>query len=211
MMASPEGKTFDALRRLRRMPPRERCELCARDLPETHSHLMELSSGRIACSCEACAILFSYRESGQIFARIPNRPRRLDGFHMDDAGWNALMLPIDMAFFVNRSTAQRVIAYYPSPAGVTESLLTLEYWTDLVCDNPALARMETDVEALLVNRTRGRRDYYVVPIDDGYRLTGSIRLHWRGLSGGDEVWQEVERFFHALEARSRVEEAGTYA
>ena len=31
----------------------------------------------------------------------------------------------------------------------------------------------------------------IVPIDQCYRLSGLIRLHWRGLSGGSEVWEEV--------------------
>ena len=33
--------------------------------------------------------------------------------------------------------------------------------------------------------------YYIVPIDECYRLVGLIRMHWRGLSGGTEVWKEI--------------------
>jgi len=28
---------------------------------------------------------------------------------------------------------------------------------------------------------------------------GLIRTHWRGLTGGKEVWQQLGRFFDALE------------
>jgi hypothetical protein len=51
------------------------------------------------------------------------------------------------------------------------------------------------VEALLVNRARGARMHFVVPIEDCYRLAGLIRTRWRGLSGGEEVWKEIDGFF----------------
>ncbi len=208
---NPDPKAFDVLRGFRRTPPQERCELCAAALAEPHPHLLERATGRVLCSCDPCAILFSYRDDGLKFARIPIDARRLVEFHMSDADWAALMLPIDMAFFVNQSMAGRVVAYYPSPAGNTESLLTLSAWTDIVCNNPALSRMQLDVEALLVNRTRGRRDAWIAPVDQCYRLTGLIRLHWKGLSGGEEVWNEIDRFFETLQARSVVEEAQAHA
>jgi hypothetical protein len=88
-----------------------------------------------------------------------------------------------------------VVAYYPSPMGPTESLLDLDAWEELEADNPVLATLEPDVEALLVNRARGARDYLLVPIDACYRLVALMRTHWRGLSGGSEVWDEIDRFF----------------
>lgn len=96
---------------------------------------------------------------------------------------------------------------YPSPAGATESLLPLETWEEIVNLNPSLKDMESDVEALLVNRighSRGftRPEYYLAPIDECYKLVGLIRGHWQGFSGGAEVWQEIAGFFEALRARS---------
>jgi hypothetical protein len=58
-----------------------------------------------------------------------------------------------------------------------------------------------DVEALLVNRVGAARDYFIVPIDECYKLVGLIRLHWRGLSGGAVVWGEIGRFFDELRRR----------
>jgi hypothetical protein len=63
--------------------------------------------------------------------------------------------------------------------------------------------MEPDVEALLVNRSRGARQYFLVPIEDCYALVGLIRTRWRGLTGGQEVWEEIESFFGSLAERSK--------
>jgi hypothetical protein len=40
-----------------------------------------------------------------------------------------------------------------------------------------LQKIETDVEALLVNRVAEARDYYIVPIDLCFELVGLIRAH----------------------------------
>jgi hypothetical protein len=63
--------------------------------------------------------------------------------------------------------------------------------------------MEEDVEALLVNRARGRRGQWLAPIDDCYRLVAVIRTRWRGFTGGKEVWAEIERFFEELDRGAR--------
>jgi hypothetical protein len=95
------------------------------------------------------------------------------------------------------------MAFYPSPMGPTESQLGLEAWSGIEAANPVLARMEPDVEALLVNRARGARRQWLLPIGDCYRLVGTIRLHWKGLSGGKEVWSEIDDFFEGLDRRAR--------
>jgi hypothetical protein len=100
--------------------------------------------------------------------------------------------------------AQQVAAYYPSPAGPMQSLLKLETWQDLEERNPVLREMQQDVEALLINRVRGARQHFLVPIDECYSLVGLIRMRWRGLSGGQEVWKEIESFFESLQRRSKV-------
>ena len=68
--------------------------------------------------------------------------------------------------------------------------------------------MEPDVEALLVNRARGARGHWLVPIDDCYALVGLIRTRWRGLTGGKDVWEEIGRFFTTLDRRSQTRERG---
>ena len=59
-------------------------------------------------------------------------------------------------------------------------------------------QMQSDVEALLANRVGDARAYFIAPIDKCYELVGTIRKHWKGLSGGEEVWREIDEFFTGL-------------
>jgi hypothetical protein len=121
---------------------------------------------------------------------------------ISDLQWESLMIPINLAFFYQDSAAGKVRAMYPSPAGATESLLSLESWEEIRTQNPLLQSMAPDVEAFLVNRVGGNAEYFLVPIDTCFHLVGLIRLHWKGLSGGAEVWQHVQQFFAGLRARA---------
>ncbi len=175
--------------------------MCSAELAAQHPHLVEPASRQLACACEACAILFS-GQTGTKYKRVPRRIRALPNFRLTDGQWDSLMIPIQLAFFYNSTPDGRVIALYPSPAGPTESLLALDSWNEIVEDNPVLQDMEPDVEALLVKRVGGASEYYLVPIDECYKLVGLIRAHWRGLSGGTEVWREIGQFYAELKERS---------
>ena len=182
--------------------PRERvevCELCAAPLPPLHQHLLQVDKRQVTCACEPCSILFG-GHAQQRYRRIPRDVRFLGNFQMDDLEWDSLLIPIKLAFFVHSSAAGRVVAQYPSPGGAMESTLDLEYWNQIVARNPVLKSFEPDVEALLVNRVSATPQYCRAPIDQCFRLVGIIRTHWRGLSGGDKVWTEIDRFFHELRA-----------
>jgi hypothetical protein len=61
-----------------------------------------------------------------------------------------------------------------------------------------LATLEPDVEAVLVRRARGAREYWLVPVDECYRLAGSMRATWQGISGGDAMRGTVDAFFRRL-------------
>jgi hypothetical protein len=193
----PQGP-FAALRRfVQARPAVERCELCACVLPPDHPHLLELHSRQVACSCAACALLFP-GVRGARFRRIPPDARPLPDFRLGDGLWERLRVPIGLAFFYHDSRTDRPAAVYPSPAGPMQTLLPLEAWPELVADNPVLAEMEPDVQALLVNRVARPPEYFLAPIDECFRLVGLIRGHWRGLSGGSEVWEAVSAFFARL-------------
>lgn len=180
--------------------------MCSHELHGDHPHLIEPASRKLLCACEACAILFCGAAETK-YRRVPRRIRFLADFRLSDALWESLMIPINMAFFFNSTAAGHIVALYPSPAGPTESLLGLDAWKEIVQLNPILSEMEPDVEALLVNRIGSSRgysgaEYYQVPIDECYKLVGLIRAHWRGLSGGNKVWEEIAIFFNGLKQRS---------
>jgi Family of unknown function (DUF5947) len=192
-----------ALRQFARpRPPAERCDLCGSTLAPEHEHLVEPSSRQLHCACSACAILFGDRE-GARFRRVPRRVEALVDFQITDAQWESLHLPISLAFFFRSTPAGRVVAFYPSPAGSMESLLSLESWQELEAENPILRELEADVEAMLVNRVGQARAYFRVPIDECYKLVGLLRTHWRGLSGGSEVWDGIRGFFDQLRKRAQ--------
>jgi len=196
--------TATSLRTLRRYLPGkqvERCELCGAELPRAHGHLIDIQTRRFSCACEACSVLFVHRGNSGL-RRTGRRVCVLLGFRMTDAEWEDLRIPIGLAFFVTNDE-NHVTALYPGPAGPIESLLTLHSWSGIVWRNPILQQMEPEVEALLVNRIGDRRDYYLAPIDRCYELAGLIRTHWRGLSGGDEVWRQIAEFFALLEEAGR--------
>jgi len=186
-------------------PAEERCGLCNAAVAPEHRHVVDLSTRELKCTCRPCSILFDSRAAGGgHFRLVPDRRLSIEDFELDDARWTSLRIPVEMAFFFNNTQVDRVVAFYPSPMGATESLLELEAWRDLEAANPILGELEPDVEALLVCRARGAREHWLVPIDDCYDLVGLMRLRWKGLSGGQEVWQEIERYFERLRARGKV-------
>ena len=207
---SPSLETaYGVLRHFARRPrAAERCELCSSEIASHHSHLFDPTTRKLVCSCEACALLFSERTDAR-FKRVPRRVRMLANFQLTDSQWDSLMIPINMAFFFQNTPENRVMAMYPSPAGATESQLSLEAWSEIVTVNPELSKMEPDVEALLVNRighSRGfaHAEYYLLPIDRCFRLVGLIRSQWRGFSGGTEVWKQIAVFFAELQSHATV-------
>ena len=184
--------------------PDEFCELCNAAIPSTHRHVLELDSRELKCACRPCSLLFDRDGSGAgRYKLIPERRLRLEDFAISDLAWEQLRVPVDIAFFFHSSAEQRVLAYYPGPMGPTESQLQLSSWRELEQANPILTELAADVEALMVNRARGARRQWLVPLDECYALVGLIRTRWRGLTGGSEVWQQIDGFFEALDGRAR--------
>lgn len=194
----------------------EHCELCSAELHPDHPHLVELASRQLVCACDPCALLFDAAERSK-YKRVSRRVLSLHNFAMTNAQWESLIIPINLAFFFHSRLEARTIAFYPSPAGAVESLLTLEAWNAIVEDNPVLRRMQPDIESLLVNRiglngmgrtghhlnnNPGQAEYFIAPMDECYKLVGLIRRNWKGLAGGSEVWEEIDRFFTDLRAKS---------
>jgi len=173
----------------------ERCDLCGASVPDDHRHLLHLVERRIVCACEACWALRSgdpeYRPSGM-------RTQVLERFDCDEETWGSMQIPIGLAFFMRSTVTGGVVAFYPSPAGATESELSLEAWDALVARNPVLDGLDADAEALVANRLSDPPQYAIVPIDECYRLVGLIKSRWEGISGGAALVEVVPAFFAKL-------------
>ena len=177
----------------------ERCDLCSEAVPQQHRHLLESDTRQVACVCQACSLLFSQPAASLgKYRLIPDRHLYLANFDMTDAEWDSLRVPVGICFV----TGAR--AFYPGPMGPTEAVVDPSTWQALVARYPVLGSLEPDVEAFLVNRARGARDHFIVPIDTCFGLVGLVRMSWRGLSGGKDAWLEIGHFFEALRKRSRV-------
>ena len=206
-MERPTGGGVAALQQLLKkrpaVAPGERCDYCAVPLPPEHGHLVDIKARRILCSCRPCYLVFEPAGAAQgRYKTVPTRYEHVDGFAVDDAHWDALQIPIGLAFFFYNSIDQKMNAFYPGPAGATESLLALETWDAIVASYPALATLEADVEAILIHRrTAAPPRCTIVPIDAAYELVGVMRTNWRGFDGGEDVWNRIEAFFARIDER----------
>jgi Family of unknown function (DUF5947) len=179
--------------------PDEVCDLCGIGIPEDHRHLLALSERRIVCACEACWAMRSgegdYRPTG-------NRTLWLAGLNVPDDLWASFQIPIGLAFFMESTVTGCVVAMYPSPGGATESELHFDSWTRMRSLNPVLDNLEPDIEGLIANRLVDPPTYVIAPIDRCYALTGTIKAHWEGISGGPGVQEAVAHFFEGLRAEA---------
>jgi hypothetical protein len=207
-MSTPDrsqAEVVSALRRLqmRQMPegpqPIEaNCDLCGTSMPEDHRHLLQLEERSIVCVCESCWALRSgdaeYRPTG-------SRVVWLDELALPDELWARFRIPIGLAFFLR--TGDGVVAFYPSPAGATESELDLGVWDELVRLNPVLEDLGPEGETLIVDRmSRDGLRCAIAPTDQAYRLVGLVKASWQGISGGPEVGKAIDGFFDDLRGRA---------
>jgi hypothetical protein len=182
-------------------PPAEACDICGVGIPDDHRHLLHLTERRIICSCEACWAMRSgegdYRPTG-------NRTLWLPDLRLPDDLWASFQIPIGLAFFMDSTVTSCVVALYPSPGGATESELHFESWSRMRELNPTLCDLEPDIEGLVVNRLSDPPAYAIAPIDKCYALTGLIKAHWEGISGGPAVEEAVRGFFEDLRSEAVV-------
>jgi hypothetical protein len=185
----------------------ERCELCTEAISDEHGHLVDLQARNLLCACRGCYLLFmSDGAGGAHFRAVPDRYLTFPDFELTPAQWDSLQIPVGVAFFFLNSTLERVAAFYPGPAGATESELPLDTWGEVVAANPDLATLQPDVEAFLVRSDRNRggaAECFLVPIDACYELVGHLRQLWRGFDGGREAHEAMDSFFDRVRANAR--------
>ena len=201
-------KRIRATRPRERPRPGERCEVCAELIPEDHDHVVDLDNRALLCACRPCWLVFSPQGSGgRRFRAVPERYLSFPGSSLG-GGWDQLDIPVGVAFFFLNSLTEQLTAFYPSPAGATESLLSLDAWNGIVETNPQLATLQPDVEAVLIRTEAAARaddagpECFIVPIDVCYELVGEMRRVWRGFDGGAEAHVVLRAFFDRIRERA---------
>jgi hypothetical protein len=181
--------------------------MCSEPITEEHGHVVDLEQRSLRCTCRGCYLLFTpIGAGGHRYRAVPDRYLSFPEVQFSPGQWDELQIPVSVAFFFLNSTLERVAAFYPGPAGATESLLPLDTWDQIVAANPGLATLQPDVEALLVRSDRpghGATECYLVPIDACYELVGQLRRLWRGFDGGQEAHDALDAFFAGVRERSR--------
>ncbi|MCW2796061.1 MAG: hypothetical protein JWM79_1558 [Nocardioides sp.] len=180
--------------------------MCAEPIADEHQHVVNLESRVLMCTCRGCYLLFTAEAAELRYRAVPDRYLSFPDFAFGSTEWDELQIPVGLAFLFRNSVQDRVIAFYPGPAGATESELPLEAWQRIEETNPQLAQLRPDVEALLLRGPdRDHPDFsaHVVPIDTCYELVGRLRSLWRGFDGGQEAHAAMDEFFAKVDERSR--------
>jgi hypothetical protein len=187
------------------VPAEERCQLCGAAVATPHPHVVELRERSLLCACLTCARLFA--DGSGRYRLVPSRVLVDPGAPIGDGEFATLQVPVDTAFAFYNSLQGRWNAFYPSPGGPVEAELPTDAWESIAARHRLVAAIAPDVEALLMHRSRRRRDRpldcFLAPIDTCYELVALVRRNFRGFDGGAEAWRAIDAFFDALRARSR--------
>jgi hypothetical protein len=207
------GQPLSTLRRIattrRAAYDGERCEMCNEPVGAQHQHVVDLETRALLCTCRGCYLLFSSKGTQQRHRAVPERYLSFPAFRLGPGQWEQLEIPVALAFFFYNSVQDRTIAFYPGPAGATESELPLAAWQSVMDDNPGLGCVAPDTEALMIRAPgapgteRPLAEALLVPIDCCYELVGQLRSLWRGFDGGQDARASIETWFAAVRARSR--------
>lgn len=184
----------------------ERCEMCAEPIADEHQHVVNIEGRQLLCVCRGCYLLFTDTEADLRYRAVPDRYLAFGDFALDRSLWEALQIPVGLAFFFRNSAIGRTVAFYPGPAGATESELDLQAWADICTAEPRVDTPADDTEALLVRVPPDENCPplgYLIPIDACYEFVGRLRMMWRGFDGGQDVRDYIHDFFDLLDSRSR--------
>ncbi|HEY3672374.1 MAG TPA: DUF5947 family protein [Acidimicrobiia bacterium] len=184
--------------------PAEQCELCGAPVGGGHGHGVDVDQHRLVCLCDPCRIVLGANpERRGRFRALPDRVIADPAFAAADGEWEGLGIPVSTAFFFHDSVADGIVAFYPSPAGATESLLGARDWEALAATSVVARDLAPDTEAMLVRRTADVHESYLVPVDRCYELVGLVRTHWRGFDGGQDAHDALDEFFRRVRTEAR--------
>lgn len=206
---------FEVLSRIRTTAqpapaPGERCEMCAEAIADEHQHVVNVAGRQLMCVCRGCYLLFTDQTAALRYRAVPDRYLAFPDFALSRREWEALQIPVGFAFFFRNSALDRTVAFYPGPAGATESELDVAAWATVTVD-PRVGLLADDVEALLVrvpgdeSEAGAAPQCFLVPIDACYEFVGGLRLLWRGFDGGSEARDFIDGFFARVARRSVVQ------
>jgi Family of unknown function (DUF5947) len=208
------SSAYDVLARIRAaraapQPEGERCEMCAEAISDEHQHVVNIEGRQLMCVCRGCYLLFTDTEAKLRYRAIPDRYLIFSEFALDRRHWEALQIPVGLVFFFKNSVLGRTVAFYPGPAGATESELDLAAWNDIRTADSRVDLLADDTEAVLVRVPEDADEEaaphaYLLPIDACYEFVGRLRLLWHGFDGGQQVRQFIEEFFELLDAKGKV-------
>src|SRR6202041_1916580 len=129
-------------------PAGERCEMCSEAIADEHQHVVNVAGRQLMCVCRGCYLLFTDSEADLRYRAVPDRYLAFPDFALDRRAWEALQIPVGVAFFFTNSDLGRTVAFYPGPAGACESELDLDAWNALRAADPRARLSLDDVEAL---------------------------------------------------------------
>ena len=180
--------------------PGERCEMCAEPIAEEHQHVVGLESRSLMCTCRG--VLPALHRPGRhpalpggagpllLLPRLHPRRRRVGRPADPGRAWPSCF---------RNSVQDRVVAFYPSPAGATESELPLDAWDRIVEANPQLGLLLPDVEALLIHRSDREHGDFSLHAGADRRLlrAGRHDAHRRGAAStaAQEARAAMDAFF----------------
>jgi Family of unknown function (DUF5947) len=215
-------RAYDVLARIRSNrqapePAGERCEMCSESIADEHQHVVNVAGRQLMCVCRACYLLFTDSKADLRYRAVPDRYLAFPDFALDRHAWEALQIPVGVAFFFTNSALGRTVGFYPGPAGATESELDLDAWNAIRDADSRVGLLADDVEALLVRVPESdgadgelaQPQSYLVPIDACYEFVGRLRTLWRGFDGGQEARQFIDSFFAQIAERAVKTPAGT--
>ena len=124
--------------------------MCSEAIADEHQHVVNVAGRQLMCVCRGCYLLFTDSHAELRYRSVPDRYLSFPDFALDRRTWEALQIPVGLAFFFRNSALDRTVAFYPGPAGATESELDLEAWTGDQRCRTRVGLLADDVEALLV-------------------------------------------------------------
>jgi hypothetical protein len=178
--------------------------MCSEPIADEHQHVVNVEGRQLMCVCRGCYLLFTDGGAQLRYRSVPDRYLCFPDLRLGRPEWEALQIPVGLAFFFRNSALDKTVGFYPGPAGATESELDMQAWQLITAADHRMAMMADDVEALLIRVPDGDEvpECFLVPIDACYEFVGRLRQLWRGFDGGQEVRAYIDDFFDDIAVRA---------